>query len=287
MGPVRPALLACLFAAAMPGSAAAGSGHGPVFGGATPTLGKGGWQLDQAWMARIGQGVRDDEQMLRTMISFGITEDLQVSGSLPITLDAGVFMPRGRVMAMMSSNQDVEGIVAWRFQRHTAGAGARLESTAFVGVAAPLQEFRPDGMRAAPSMHASIASGYASRTHYFWVAGGVQRYVERSGDKVGDSAGYSLVYGYRPPAMQWDYPKPDLRFFVEVVGEHASRGEHQGFPMLTSGGDALLVGPTALLLYKSYALEGGIMFPVYQQTNGQPDERFRFALNFSYFFWRK
>ena len=86
---------------------AAASGHGPVFGGAPPTLGKGGWQLDQAWMGRLGQGRSDDEQMLRTMLSLGITEDLQISASLPITLDSGIYMPRGRVMAMMSSNQGV------------------------------------------------------------------------------------------------------------------------------------------------------------------------------------
>ncbi len=67
---------------------AGASGHGPVFGGAPPTLGKGGWQLDQAWMGRLGRGRQDDEQMLRTMLSVGITEDLQISGSLPITLDS-------------------------------------------------------------------------------------------------------------------------------------------------------------------------------------------------------
>src|SRR5439155_7736601 len=30
------------------------SGHGPVFGAATPTLGQGGWSLDQAWTGRFG-----------------------------------------------------------------------------------------------------------------------------------------------------------------------------------------------------------------------------------------
>src|SRR4051812_48084664 len=48
------------------------SGHGPVFGAATPTLGKGGWQFDQAWMARTTEEAV--EQTLRSMISFGVTE---------------------------------------------------------------------------------------------------------------------------------------------------------------------------------------------------------------------
>ena len=52
----------------------AANGHGPVFGAATPTLGKGGWQLDQAWLIRTGDQPQMEEQTLRTMISFGITE---------------------------------------------------------------------------------------------------------------------------------------------------------------------------------------------------------------------
>jgi hypothetical protein len=58
--------------------------------------------------------------------------------------------------------------------------------------------------------------------------------------------------------------------------------------MANSGGHVLMVGPTALLLYKAYGIEGGVQFPVYQQTNGtQPHERFRVGVNVSYFFWLK
>jgi hypothetical protein len=273
-----------LVVALTPGSAAA-NGHGPVFGGATPTLGKHGWQFDQAWISRIGEGPFTDEHMLRSMISFGVTEDLQISGSLPITLESGLFMPRGRATAMMTSAREFEAMAAWRFQRRDAGAGARLESTVFAGGSLPLETYRPDGMRAAPSMHAAAATGYASRTHYFWLGGGYQHHTEREGSRMGDVVYYSVVYGYRPPALQLDYPKPDLRFFVEAVGERTARGKHHGFELLSSGGTAIFIGPTALLLYKAYGLEGGILFPAYQRTNGQPPEQFRFAVNLSYFFW--
>lgn len=279
-------ILSCLLIAALPHAASA-SGHGPVFGGATPTLGKGGWQLDQVWMGRLGDGRGDDEQMLRTMISVGLTEDIQLSGSLPIPLQTPIYMPRGRPMALMSSNQDVEGILAWRFHRRPAGANGRFESTVYGGIAVPLEEFRNDGMRAAPSVHVAAATGYASRGHYFWVGGGYQRSAEMSGDRVGDTTFFSVVYGFRPPALQFDYPKPDLRFFVEAVGENTSRGVHHGLEMQFSGGSSVLVGPTMLLLYKEYGLEGGLLFPVYQQTNGLPEERFRFGINFSYFFWMR
>ena len=48
----------------------------------------------------------------------------------------------------------------------------------------------------------------------------------------------------------------------------------------------LILGPTTLLLYKQYGLEGGILFPVYQRVNGsQAKEHYRVVVNFSYFFW--
>ena len=53
-------------------STARASGHGPVFGATTPTLGRGGWSVDQAWTIRDA-GADQREQMLKTMISFGVT----------------------------------------------------------------------------------------------------------------------------------------------------------------------------------------------------------------------
>ena len=85
---------------------------------------------------------------------------------------------------------------------------------------------------------------------------------------VGDVGYYSLVYGYRPPFLRLDYPKPDLRFFVEAQGEWQRSPRSGGLPDLNTGGQILLVGPTTLLLYKQYGLEGGILLPVYQQPNG-------------------
>ena len=55
------------------------SGHGPVFGAATPTLGKGGWSFDQALNGQAMDGSGDTSALLRSMISFGITEKLQIS----------------------------------------------------------------------------------------------------------------------------------------------------------------------------------------------------------------
>jgi hypothetical protein len=83
-----------------------------------------------------------------------------------------------------------------------------------------------------------------------------------------------------------EYPKPDLRVFVEATGDITGTSLHNGQPMADTGGRIALVGPTMLLLYKAYGIEGGALFPVYQRNRPlQPDERFRFGLNFTYLFW--
>jgi hypothetical protein len=264
--------------------AARAAGHGPVFGATTPTLGRGGWSLDQAWTMRLGDAAAS-EQMLKTMVSFGITEDLQVSGSVPIVMRTGE-MAMTRMMSMMSGSRDLEGLLAYRFQRRPIGIGGRQESTVYAGASAPLDATRA-GMRAGPSLYVGGATGYASRAHYFWVGGGVQHFAERQGDQTGDSRVVSVVYGYRPRPLRVEAEKPDLRFFIEAAAEDRNAGRHGGMVMPT-GARTAFVGPTTLLLYKQYGIEGGILFPAYQRVDaGRARERFRVAVNFSYFFWLK
>jgi hypothetical protein len=263
--------------------AADASGHGPVFGAATPTLGKGGWSFDQAWMGQsMDEG--DTSALLRSMISVGITEKLQLSGSLPIAIGEGSATPSGRMMATMSGNRDFESILGWRFQTRPVGEGARLESTVYIGGLLPFDSTRA-GIRTSPAGLVSIASGYASRSHYFWAGATHVHHAERADDRLGPVTSLTLVYGYRPPAWRKDYPKPDVRFFVEATGDITGTSTRGG-RALDTGGRVALVGPTLLLLYKAYALEGGVLFPVYQRNRSmQPDERFRFGVNFTYFFW--
>jgi len=261
------------------------SGHGPVFGAATPTLGKGGWAFDQAWMGQVMDGPADTSAILRSMIGFGITERLQISGSLPVPLTKADAMPSGRMMAMMSGTSDFESLLGWRFQARPVGEGARFESTAYVGGLVPLDAQR-GGINTSPAGLVSLTSGYASRSHYFWAGATYVRHLERGADRLGSVTSYSLVYGYRPPAWRMEYPKPDLRVFVEATGDITGTSLHNGQPMADTGGRIALVGPTMLLLYKAYGIEGGALFPVYQRNRPlQPDERFRFGLNFTYLFW--
>ena len=260
-------------------SAAHASGHGPVFGAATPTLGRGGWSVDQAWTYRVGEDV-DGAQMFKTMVSFGITETIQVSGSVPLVMSDG--LPPSRMMSAMSSERELEGLLAYRFQRRVIGIGGRQESTLYVGGTVPMERSR-NGVRAGPSVQVQAATGYASRTHYAWVGGGIQHYLEDDNERQGDSRFATFVYGYRPPPLRDDADKPDLRLFVEVTAEDRTAARIGGV-RVSPGTRSVFVGPTSLFVYKAIAIEGGVLFPVYQR-GGQPRERMRLAANFAYFFW--
>jgi len=260
---------------------AVASGHGPVFGAATPTLGRGGWSLDTAWTCRVAE---DDNspQMFKTMVSFGVTETVQVSVSVPVVMSDG--LRPSRMMSAMSSEREFEGLLAYRFQRRTIGIGGRQESTLFVGGTVPMQDER-DLVGAGPSLEIQAATGYASRAHYLWAGGGVQHFFERDAARQGDTRFATFVYGYRPPPLRVEAGKPDLRFFAELTAEDRTATTLAGAiaapPLRT-----VFAGPTSLLVYKAIALEAGVLFPVYQR-GGQPRERMRLAANFAYFFWLK
>lgn len=273
----------CLIAFAIVGSHAElwANGHGPVFGAATPTLGRGGWSVDQAYTFRGGEG--DDpqsQQMFKTMVSFGITETVQVSGSVPVAMGDG--LAPSRMMSAMSSEREFEGLIAYRFQRRPVGIGGRQESTLYVGGTVPMESERA-GLPVGPSLVVQAATGYASRAHYAWVGGGIQHFLERDGVRQGASRFLTLVYGYRPPPLRVEPGKPDLRFFVEATAEDRANSVAAGVEVGASD-RTVFVGPTSLLVYKAIALGGGVLFPVYQRA-AEHRERVRVAVNFAYFFW--
>jgi hypothetical protein len=264
---------------------AAAQGHGPVFGLSTPTLRKGGWSLDAGFM---GQAVGEHEMaMFRPMVSYGVTENLQLSASLPVPIYAAEGMTPSRVATRMPATPDAELTVGWRFHRRELGVGSRVESTGYLGAAYPTDATR-GGLTMAPGVAAALATGYVSRTVYAWVGGLYRRYVTPTGpaaDHPGDLAMYSVVLGYRPPAFRHDYPHADWRVFVEAVGEVAARDVAAGVERPASGGHQLFVGPTLLGLYGGWGVSGGPLFPVYRRLNGaQPRERARLALDLIFWF---
>ena len=73
---------------------AGATGHGPVFGLATPTLGRGAWSLDVSLMDRSVGGKQ--MAMFRPLVTHGLTEDVQLSLSLPMPLYVPQGLPHAR-----------------------------------------------------------------------------------------------------------------------------------------------------------------------------------------------
>jgi len=96
---------------------------------------------------------------------------------------------------------------------------------------------------------------------------------------------YSVVFGYRPSLFRKDYPHPDWRVFLEVVGEHTRPDRAGGRELPNTGGHRLFLGPTLLGLYGNWGVSGGPVFRVYDEVNGtQPRDRVRIVVNFTYWF---
>ena len=262
-----------------------GVGHGPVFGLATPTNVQGGWTLDVSTMERVGP--LDSGVISRAMLSYGITEDFQMSVSGPAVFSSAP-LPPGRVTAMMPATSDFEGIAAWRFRRRDNAVGSRIETTAYAGLIVPGFQRLPGmlgSLHRAPGALAMISTGYASRKRYLWAGIGAMTFAQSHGDRRPGVLVYNLVYGYRPPPLRKEYPHWDGRFFIETTGEISGKVQRGGIALPGTDGGRLFVGPTTLWLYKKYGIEGGIQFPVYQNTGPIFErERYRVAINFSYFF---
>ena len=192
------------------------------------------------------------------------------------------------MMSAMSSDREFEGLVAYRFQHRPVGIGGRQEST--LSTSAARRRSSRAGMGSERVRRSRPASRPATppAPTIVWVGGGIQHFVERGGDQLGDSRLVTFVYGYRPEALRTEAGKPDLRFFVEATAEDRSAARIAGIEAGDPAPGRMFIGPTSLLLHKAVGLEAGVLFPVYQQLPTGPHESdVRVAVNLAYFFWLK
>jgi hypothetical protein len=256
------------------------SGHGPVFGLATPTLGKGHASFDFAIMSNRQSG--GSALMLKYLWGYGITENLQIALSTHTPIEAVPLPTRTRGSLMMQANGDIEGLVLWRFHRDDYDIGNRLETTMIVSGSIPTEKKR-GGVAVGNALHAALVTGYASRITYLWVGGGYQHYLKKGNDQLGGLWYGSFVFGWRPPLFREDYPKPDWRLFIESLAEFPGRNTINGVEDPNSGGSRVLVGPTVLGLYGDWGISGGVLFPIQQKLNGnQPSEKARVMITLTY-----
>ena len=261
------------------------SGHGPVFGLATPTNPRGGWSADWGLMGRYGPSTAGT--MMRLGLGYGITEHLKISVTAPVVFRTDSLAP-ARVAPFTPMGNDFEGQVLWRFQRKTVGVGSRLETTAIGGVLATGPQDMGGTLKPIQSSAGGlvgIVSGYASRSHYLWGGTTYQRYAESSGDRRPDLLFYSAVYAYRPKSWRKDEGW-DWRIIGELTGERAGSIQQAGTPLAGSQAHQIFVGPSTLAVWKNYGIGFGVLFPVYRAVNPiyYPSERVRFSINFAYFF---
>jgi hypothetical protein len=285
--------------------------HGPAFGYSTTTLGSGDSSIETVAMWRGGVA------MVGPQFSYGVTENLQFSVSAPFDLNHGEH-PVGRFTGMMPGEPLAEALVAWRFHHALTGVGTRNESTLYLGVSGTTQTLpRLDGppLSRQPAYYAAAATGHISRGYYVWAGAGYQHYGHwgDSEDHQSDSLLTSAVVGWRPRFLNKDYPRPDVRFFWETTGEwtgmahrggststapvgggghglaagaHDTPADANDYVVLpNSGGKGIFSGPTCLVTFRDFAIQGGVMFPAWSQLNGtQPAEGFRSYIGISYFF---
>jgi len=258
-----------------------GADHGPVFGLATPTNPQGGWSLD------IGVNGRDSlSSALEAELTYGLTQNLKLAVSGPVVIQPDPY-PRSSVTTNTPVSGDFSGLAWWRFQKKDF-AGKRIESTAVAGVLVPGPQQEAGLYRELNSGLGYLVggvTGVASRSQYVWVGATYQRYAESKGDRRPDLFSYTAVYGYRPLSWRTDYPRWDWRVFSEFTGERS--GMLQRLNALVPGTQAsqMFLGPSVLGVYRAIGIEAGMQFPVYRDAGPlHPKERYRFAVNFAYFF---
>lgn len=256
-------------------------GHGPLYGLQTPTLAKGGVDLNAAGMS-IGTE-EGASYMIRYIFSYGITEDLQVNITTPTMIEPLEIAPRTRGNSNMPANGDIEASLWYRFFSNAFGIGKRYESTIILGFSTPTED-TVGQVTIGNSFHAAITMGYISRTWYAWLGGGYQYYFERGNEQLGDLPYLSAVIGYRPNIFMGDYPKPDWRVFVESLAEFPGDNKYmEQEDFIDQPSNKVLVGPSFLGLYGPWGISFGALFPIVQDLiPGAVKENYRLSLNLSY-----
>jgi len=258
--------------------------HGPVFGLATPTNPKGGWSFDLGVNGR--GGTAGPASTLEAELSYGLSQNLKLAFSAPLVLQPDPYT-RSSVTTNTPSSGDFSGTAWWRFHRKDL-AGKRIESTAFAGVLVPGPQPEAGPYR---GLHSGLGyilggvTGVASRSQYVWAGASYQRYGQSKRDRRPDLLSYTAVYGYRPRSWRTDYPRWDWRVFGEFTGERTGSLRRQGLDAPGSQSQQFFLGPSFLGVYRAIGIEAGVQFPLYR--DGGPlyaRERYRFALNFAYFF---
>ncbi len=260
-------------------SLAVASGHGPVFGLATPTNSQGEWSFDEGVFGRSSS--LGSQASVRTLIAYGFTPHLTLSFTLPAVVGDTLFHPRESSRVVISTPQS-HG--AFSTERQRSEHVLKALRSAGLAVPGPQSGFKGIAHTSnVPGTMFGLVSGMASRSHYVWLGGTYTKFYEHNGDKRPDVLDYSLVYGYRPEKWRRPPDKWDWRLFGELVGERSDRFLQANIVVPNTQAHQVFLGPTALGIFHNYTVSFGAQFPIYQNVGSAfPKERVRFAFNISY-----
>ena len=200
-------------------SFAIASGHGPVFGLATPTNSQGEWSFDEGIFGRNSS--LGSQASIRTLMAYGFTPHLTLSFTLPAVVGDTPLPPTESSRVQISTPQS-HGDSSTEPQRSVHVLKARPS----LGLAVPGPQSGFKGVAHTtnvPGTMFGVVSGMASRSHYVWLGSTFTKFYEHNGDRRPDVLDYSLVYGYRPQKWRRPPDKWDWRLFGELVGERSNR----------------------------------------------------------------
>ncbi|MEX0769909.1 MAG: hypothetical protein WD035_04195 [Balneolaceae bacterium] len=261
-------------------------GHGPAFGLATPTGGKGGLSYNATFMS-IAQD--NPTAMMRHTWNYSPTQRLQLNFSAPTPIQGAANRPRTRGGSLMPGFGDIELSAFYRFHQNNLGVGKRFESTVITGLSYPIDEKR-GGINPGNAFHIAAVTGYASRSWYFWGGAGWQYYLEKSNEQLGDIIYTTGVIGYRPTYFRENRPNHDWRIFVEGASEWTGSDHVNETSVADTDNHKILIGPSLLGLYGAWGVSIGALFPVYEARALNPEtmisgESPRIMVNLSYWFF--
>lgn len=215
--------------------------------------------------------------MARLMAAYGVTQDFQLSVSGPL-YRSGTNSLGTRGLAMMPMTNEIELMAADRFYHRDTGIGTRREDTGYLALSAPNRDITR------PGVFGALAHGNVSRSLYLWEGLGYKAYAS-GGSHPGNELFYSAVVGYRPRAWQTEFPKPDFRLLLELVGEVQERESRGGIRIPTSGGHRLFLAPGILGTYQNWGFSFGVSVPLVQDLpQGGRREDLRFGVDVTGFF---
>ena len=255
------------------------SGHGPIFGLATPTNSQGEWSFDQGVFGRstsVGS-----QASIRELVGYGFTPHLTLSFTLPVVV-GDTRLPPTRIQP----GDDFDSTLAWRFQHRATKVGTRIESTAFAGLVVPGPQSAFNGV-ANTSNVPGFMVGAVTGEPLSAITCGLEL---RSRSSVNTTGTNDLMFSTTAWCMDIALRSGEGH---RTNGTGDSSGNLWASDLANSSkantsvvdtqAHQVFLGPSALGIYRNYTVSFGAQFPIYRDVGAVwPKERVRFAVNFSY-----